>query len=196
MKNKLIYLAVPYSNNNPTIEESRFKEVNLAAAHFFRAGLQIFSPISHCHPIKTDIGGSFEIWGKFCIEMLSKCDELYVLTMPGWRESKGVSEEIKFSLNNNIPVTYIEWRSENPTYAKVYLTELNNKNIQNLNCGSNEPFTISEFKKKLNKLPNDSVDGTPIKVYLKYGDNKYPFKNMHFSMDKFESEKDELIFSI
>ena len=40
----LVYLAVPYSDDDPSVREWRFEQVNAAAAVMMSAGLHVFSP--------------------------------------------------------------------------------------------------------------------------------------------------------
>lgn len=51
MTKSLVYLACPYSHWDFAVSESRFLEVNWAAAKLMAAGEHVFSPISHTHPI-------------------------------------------------------------------------------------------------------------------------------------------------
>jgi hypothetical protein len=56
----------------------------------------IFCPIAHTHPIAT-IGNlplGFDFWEEFDREMIEHCEEFWVVGMPGWKESKGVTREL------------------------------------------------------------------------------------------------------
>ena len=102
---KLIYLACPYSHESSTVREARFVLANAAAAVLMRAGLYAFSPISHTHPI-AQTGGlplGWDYWEGYDREILSHCGALVVLEIPGWRESKGVTGELKISRALCIP---------------------------------------------------------------------------------------------
>ena len=114
MKNKLIYLASPYSKY-PKGKEQAFRETCIKAAQLMERGYYIFAPISHSHPIE-DIGMPFHKDGEFWLnqdfEVLKRCDELWVYKMPGWDYSYGVEKEIKFAQQHNIPIHYIEYEKE------------------------------------------------------------------------------------
>jgi Domain of unknown function (DUF1937) len=102
---KLIYLACPYSHESATVREARFVLANAAAAVLMRAGLYVFSPISHTHPI-AQTGGlplGWDYWEGYDREILSHCGALVVLAADGWKESTGVSGEIRIALDLGIP---------------------------------------------------------------------------------------------
>lgn len=44
-----------------------------------------------------------------CKSLISKCDELWVLKIDGWEQSKGVSAEIEYAESLNIPIKYKEY---------------------------------------------------------------------------------------
>ena len=105
----LIYLASPYSHDDPTVRQSRFEAVTAKAAELFRAGTLVFSPITHCHPIAAahSLPTNIRFWESYCRRMLMHCDELYVLQLPGLGESAGVALEVNFALSISTPITYI-----------------------------------------------------------------------------------------
>lgn len=85
----------------------------MAAAMMMERGLFVFSPIAHTHPIIT--AGSvtqlaqfgWEFWAAYNELLISRCDELHVLMLDGWRESVGVTAEIAIAERLNKPVKYI-----------------------------------------------------------------------------------------
>lgn len=105
----MIYLASPYSHSNPATRERRFRIVCREAARMMRHGQQVFSPIAHTHPIaQFDLPKGWEFWEEFDRWYISRCDEVVVLMLRGWRESKGVQAEIKIAEELGKPVSYIE----------------------------------------------------------------------------------------
>lgn len=110
MANTLIYLATPYSHPDPAIMHERFETVNRVAARLMRAGLHIFSPISHTHPIAVagDLPRGFDFWEQYDRAILSACCRVMVLRLAGWQESKGVAAEIVIAGELGIPVYYID----------------------------------------------------------------------------------------
>lgn len=49
----------------------------------------------------------FEDWESDDFTLILKSDEMWVLISDGWRESTGVQAEIKFALEQKIPVKYL-----------------------------------------------------------------------------------------
>ena len=109
MKKKLIYLACPYTHRDSRVSVDRFREVNKVAAGLIKEGFLVFSPISHSHPITVHgIRGDFEYWKEFDKAIMDLCEELYVLKLEGWRESKGVAFEMSYMESKGKPVVYVE----------------------------------------------------------------------------------------
>lgn len=102
----MIYLASPYTHERESVMDRRFRQVTAATAYYISEGFVIYSPILHFHPIavRHELPRDFEFWRHVNEQILLRCDQMWVLKLPGWRESKGVQSEIKFALANNIPV--------------------------------------------------------------------------------------------
>jgi len=106
----LVYLACPYSHPDQAVREARFHAANRCASEFMRAGVFIFSPISHTHPIAI-AGGlplSWDFWEPYDRAVLGACGAVYVLMLEGWQESKGVAAEIVIARELGLPVEYLE----------------------------------------------------------------------------------------
>jgi len=106
----MIYLASPYSHPDPEVKVQRYDEACLATAALMREGKVVFCPIAHCHSIAThsDLPTDWNFWSTYDLEILSHCDQLYVLMLDGWLTSTGVNAEIDFAMAHGIPVTYVE----------------------------------------------------------------------------------------
>ena len=105
-----IYLASPYSHEDPQVRYDRYVKACQAAAHLMRQGHVVFSPIAHSHPIEMhapDLHG-FEFWIKQDIPLLDLADRLVVLKLEGWDKSKGVETELAFAAKNFIPIEYLD----------------------------------------------------------------------------------------
>lgn len=109
LPHKLCYLATPYSKYVGGIHLA-FIEASRIAAKLLQAGVKIYSPIAHTHPLA--IYGNIDpldhaIWIPFDETMMEACDALVVCEMPGWENSKGIAHEIKFFKNRNKSIYYI-----------------------------------------------------------------------------------------
>lgn len=116
---RLTYLASPYTHPDPQIEEQRFKTVCVAAGILMNQGMFVFSPIAHCHSIANSVNlpKSYDYWKDYCELTLGQCNELIVLTIDGWEESKGIREEIKFAAKSGIPIKYAVYREDAKTVS-------------------------------------------------------------------------------
>lgn len=104
----MIYLASPYSHDDPAVRIERFNKVCKKALELMKTGQVIFSPIAHSHPIDPDNVEGFDFWMKQDLNILNHCHCLYVYMLPGWEASKGVWAEFDYAKQNGIPITYLE----------------------------------------------------------------------------------------
>lgn len=94
------YLAIAYSGR----EEESFDFSMVAAAHYFNAGVHVYSPIAHCHPIAKahSMPTDFDFWKNYNHAMIKSSNEVHVLVPPGWEVatigSIGVQGEFLFAL--------------------------------------------------------------------------------------------------
>ena len=108
---QILYLAVPFTHSSPKLREHRFQTACRAAAKLMTARIVIFSPLSHSVPIAQygnldDMDHAY--WMAMDIPHLERSDELLIIALDGWKESRGVKEEMLFALENNMPITMIE----------------------------------------------------------------------------------------
>ena len=104
-----IYLASPYNAGDEALELARYHAAEHCTVWLLRRQNWVYSPIVHCHHIATkyDLPREFEYWEKYNFAMLQFARALYVLDIPGWRESRGVSGERAFALREGILVRLI-----------------------------------------------------------------------------------------
>lgn len=107
----LIYLASPYSHDDREIRVQRYLDAVAACAAIITATEHTpYSPIAHWHPVPTNHGivGDWQFWRRHDVEMLRRCDEVWVLMLQGWRESEGVKEEVRIATMLGLPVEYLQ----------------------------------------------------------------------------------------
>lgn len=104
-----IYLACPYSHDDPKVREERFKLVNCTAGILMQEGNVVFSPISHTHPIAEagNLPKGWGFWREQDLPFIAWCDELHVLMLNGWAESNGVTTEILLATATGKKIEYI-----------------------------------------------------------------------------------------
>ena len=104
----MIYLASPYSDSEVAVREQRFEAACAATAALIHAGHQVYSPIVHGHPLTHHrIPGDWTFWEPHARWHLERCDELVVLILDGWEQSKGVQAEIDRAKKLGKPVRYL-----------------------------------------------------------------------------------------
>ena len=119
----MIFISSPYTHPVKEIEELRFQEVAKFCAKMVSQGHNAFSPIVYGHTLLNfhEMPGDWKFWQDFCQHFLKLSDKMIVLKMTGCENSTGVSAEIKFATDNNIPIQYMEMKS---TYVLKVLERL------------------------------------------------------------------------
>ena len=104
----MIYLASPYSSDDPAVKQYRHDRAAEFVADFFNINCFIFSPIVYCHTLSltNNLDGTFETWQRFNFHMLTQCMSLWVLQLEGWDTSKGVTQEISWAKELNRSILY------------------------------------------------------------------------------------------
>jgi hypothetical protein len=101
------YLATPYSNypgGHDAAADAADRETGLLIA----AGINVMSPIAHCHRLFKSgyaSGGDWETWKNWNTAMISSARGVIVCALEGWRESRGVQEEILLCQKIGVPLT-------------------------------------------------------------------------------------------
>lgn len=109
-KKPLIYLAGPYSSPYTALMKERESIHAIVAVELKKQGNAVYCPIAETVTL-AQLGGlsgtSWEDWRQHDLNLLSRCDQIYVLLIDGWKESLGVRGEVKFALKNHMPVYFI-----------------------------------------------------------------------------------------
>lgn len=107
---ELIYLASPYSHRLGSVRLDRTVQVCRITARLIERNQLVYSPIAASTRLTEygDMADTWNQWREYDREFLSKCDVLYVATMPGWRESVGVSCEIAWAKRFGMPIFMLD----------------------------------------------------------------------------------------
>lgn len=110
---KLIYLASPFTHSSKRVMQKRRKQIDLIGAKLqYTHRVAIFPPITISDTYAKLLPGKFEhkfeAWANIDLYTISKCDEVWVCTMDGWKESVGVQAEIALAKARKIKVRYID----------------------------------------------------------------------------------------
>lgn len=109
-RSKLYYLASPYSHENVFVEIVRYESVLYAGSQMTKAGIRLIEPItqSHQQSQRYDIDGGYKFWKDRDRLFIDKCDAIIVLTLKGWKESEGVTDEIQYAKSQGKEVILID----------------------------------------------------------------------------------------
>ena len=106
----MIYLASPYSHIDPAIRQYRYKQACRATAKLIATGIPVFSPLCNSVPA-VELGGletNHDGFMAIDIPILHRCDEILVIALDGWSESKGVRREMFEALALQKPIVQIK----------------------------------------------------------------------------------------
>lgn len=106
-----IYLASPYSHKYEEMQDARALIVNKVAAALHDAGALLYGPITSTHHLAKDnnLNSSWEYWKELDESFIYYwATELWVLCMDGWKESVGVTAEVKAAKEAGIKIRYIK----------------------------------------------------------------------------------------
>ena len=102
------YLASPYTDISPAVMEDRYHAVCKVAAVLFAHGHNVVSPIAHSHALVAHgAPTAWPDWSRLDYDLLRHSEALWVLMLPGWRESVGVTAEIAMAVALHIPIKYV-----------------------------------------------------------------------------------------
>lgn len=108
--NGYFYLATPYTKWEAGIDAA-FEMACRETARLIKAGVPVFCPIAHTHPV-AKLGGidplSHAIWLAADRPLMDAAIGLIVVRAKGWEDSYGVTEEIKVFRAAGKPVLFID----------------------------------------------------------------------------------------
>ena len=105
----IAFVSSPYTHPDPKIQDDRAKAAGDFAAYLWRErGAMVFSPIAHWHDIakRNALPSNALAWRDWNLVVLCQCDVLYVLCIPGWRDSVGVAYEIQWANECEMKIFY------------------------------------------------------------------------------------------
>lgn len=107
----LTYLASPYSHKSFFMRFYRLWVITRVASALHQTGnYTLVTPItsSAFQAMIFGLNGTWQFWQKIDLDYIDQCKEILVCTMPGWRESVGVTAEIKYATEKGIPVKFVD----------------------------------------------------------------------------------------
>ena len=110
---ELIYLASPYTHDDPWVRQERYDQALRAYVHLLRQDKFVFCPIVMTHYADGQLRRAKDhaFWIRQTEEILQRCDKVIVLQIDGWRHSKGIASEVVMAARLGIPIEYMEWKT-------------------------------------------------------------------------------------
>ena len=125
-----VYIASPYSHQNPAVRQQRFEAVceqmdlyrsmcgtgwayevgTTSGTTVVKTNDSFVSPIEYTHPfaVAYHMPNDSHWWRELNYSVLDRCDALWVLQLDGWQESEGVQDEIEYAESKGKRVRYVE----------------------------------------------------------------------------------------
>ena len=127
----LIYLASPYTHQDPKLMHKRFVQISNLAGRLLKKGYHVLCPISSSVPIAKYghvKSTKWKAWADLDLNYLGRCDEIWITALDKeWINSVGMYHELKFAMESG--------------YHKVRLV---NRHGQLLS--ENSEYILSRFK--------------------------------------------------
>jgi hypothetical protein len=101
-----IYLASPYTHYSDAVMQFRYLCTLEASAHLTKEKWTVYSPIVHYHDmsVQYNLPRDFDFWMPHNRSMLRFANIFMILTLEGWRESKGIAWERDYATYSGIPI--------------------------------------------------------------------------------------------
>ena len=118
MKKKInkIYLAIPYSKID---KQYSYNLVNQITFDLINAGNNVYSPITHTHPlVMMGLDGAWDFWEQCDYQFIDWADEIIVTIPPVEngieivQESVGVQAEIKYGIKTGKPIRFYDYATK------------------------------------------------------------------------------------
>jgi hypothetical protein len=141
----MIYLASPYNDWSKVVIQDRMEKIYSVIGRYTKEGIHVTTPL-FMHEVVTrhDIAGDYAFWERYCLNLLNRCDKMFVLRLKGWDTSRGVTAEIAFCAEHNIPVEYIDY-IEPECVAPCRLRKLRT-------IPKDAPFTSDDVEKRIDHI--------------------------------------------
>lgn len=109
----MIYLASPFWHVDPLVRKTRVLLAAQETVKYMRQGIHIFSPIVYSGIGLTDyrepvgpLPNEHDFWLSFDLDMMRRCEALWILCIEGWKESRGVRQEEQAAMALGMPMQY------------------------------------------------------------------------------------------
>ncbi len=120
----LVYIASPYAHPSQKVREARLEAVRHVCGTMVNKGKIVMPPLVYLGELAYRGVHPPQGWYAFDLQLLARCDELLVLQLPGWEDSRGVMVEIAGAQTKGMPVRLMPLEeAELPKEILTRLTE-------------------------------------------------------------------------
>lgn len=102
---KLVYLAVPYSHPEWGIRRARYEQAIEAVDALLKRGVMVMCGRVLVEELRTEDPEA--LWPLFRT-LIDHADEMWILALPGYSESRGIRRELEYALKQNKRVRYLD----------------------------------------------------------------------------------------
>jgi hypothetical protein len=109
-KGEVVYVACPYSHEDPIVREIRFLEAVRAVAYIIRTlHITALGAIIQGHELSTRYKMPYDwaFWEGYDTDIIKNCSEVWVICIPGFTNSPGVNAEVKIAEKLGKTVRYM-----------------------------------------------------------------------------------------
>ena len=104
MNPSLVYLASPYAHPSAAVREARLEAARYVCGKMVDEGVIVMSPLVYLGELAQKGVHPPQGWYAYDLQLLARCDELLVLQLPGWEDSKGVLAEVAGAQTKGMPI--------------------------------------------------------------------------------------------
>lgn len=105
---RFTYLAQPYSHLDPHILADRAELGGIAAAWLMQRGWAVHAPVVQGHNVclhlPSALAHDHAFWMDRDMPILASAQAMHVLPIAGWRDSRGLKEELGHAKDLHLPV--------------------------------------------------------------------------------------------
>lgn len=124
---KFTYLAQPFAHPELEVRQDRAELGALAAAWLMQRNWAVFAPIPQGALLSDHLPSIFvhdhAFWMARDLPILRAAQALHLLPLTGWRESRGVAQELDECRKSGIPVYVIQHMPHDMTHRLELLAE-------------------------------------------------------------------------
>ena len=99
--------GITYGHPCTRVTEARVRAARAVTAELIGQGVIAFSPVSYTHTLAADFHAQPRSgWYQFDLNFMEQTQELLILELPGWEESRGMLIEKSFALARKMQIRH------------------------------------------------------------------------------------------